>query len=42
MRLKPTTPHCHMVLQIALAVHLKLKRELPGYLDYKIKIVCEK
>lgn len=41
IKIKPTTPHCHLVQQIGLSIHLRLKRELPGFSAMKVKIFCE-
>lgn len=40
VKLKPTNAHCHLIQQIALAVHLRLKRELPFFGQYKLRVIC--
>ena len=40
VRLKPTNAHCHLIQQIALAVHLRLRRELAHVMEYKVRVIC--
>ena len=41
VRMLPTTPHCHLVQQIGLSIHLRLVRELPNFREMKLRVTCE-
>ena len=41
MYLQPTTPKCHLMQQIGLAIYSRLRQELPQFYRYKLRIECK-